>query len=79
VCPLDPARFQHGANFRKCRTLTGMKRLPLVLVLMALLAILALAVLVWMLLAPKKVSAARAEVARIAVQAARSDAVTVNG
>ena len=36
-----------------------MKRLPLAVVLLALLAIIALAVFAWMLLAPKKISAAR--------------------
>jgi hypothetical protein len=35
-----------------------MKRLPLAVVLLALLAIIALAVLAWMLLAPRKISAA---------------------
>jgi hypothetical protein len=54
-----------------------MKRLPLALILLALAAILALAVLVWMLLAPKKISAARAAIARTAIEGARPNAATL--
>jgi hypothetical protein len=49
-----------------------MKRPPLALLLLALLAIIALAVLVWMLLAPKKISAARTAIQGAGLNAARS-------